>query len=122
MNRGRREDTIVFPMKTSSFKPAALAALFTVSLGFAALSGGCASTPTKESTGEFVDDSSITIKVKAAFVKDPTVKALDVTVETFKGVVQLSGFVNTRAEKDQAGRVAASVRGVTDVKNNIAVK
>lgn len=108
-------------MKTS-LKPIALAALFTASLGFASFTGGCAATPTKESTGEFVDDSSITVKVKAAFVKDPVVKAIEVTVETFKGVVQLSGFVNTTAEKAQAGRLAAAVKGVTDVKNNIVVK
>ena len=108
-------------MKTS-LKPIALAVLFTASLGLVSFAGGCASTSTRESTGEFVDDSSITLKVKAAFVKDPVVKAIDVTVETFKGVVQLSGFVNTSGEKAQAGRVAATVKGVTDVKNNIIVK
>jgi osmotically-inducible protein OsmY len=106
----------------NSLKPIALVALFTVTLGFASLSGGCAATATKESTGEYVDDSSITIKVKAAFVKDPIVKAIEVTVETFKGVVQLSGFVNTPAEKTQAGIVAAGIKGVTDVKNSIVVK
>ena len=100
----------------------ALAALFTTSLALVSFTGGCAATPTKESTGEFVDDSSITVKVKAAFVKDPVVKAIEVTVETFKGVVQLSGFVNTNAEKAQAGRLAAAVKGVTSVKNDIVVK
>lgn len=108
-------------MKTS-FKPIVLAALFTVTFGITAFSTGCAATSTKESTGEFVDDSSITVKVKAAFIKDPIVKASAVTVETFKGVVQLSGFVNTSDEKTQAGRLAASIRGVTDVKNGIVVK
>jgi hyperosmotically inducible protein len=108
-------------MKTS-FKPIALAALFTVSLGFVAFNAGCASTATKESTGEYVDDSGITIKIKALFVKDPVVKASDVKVETFKGVVQLSGFVNTPNEKTQAGRLAETVQGVTNVKNNIVVK
>lgn len=108
-------------MKTS-LKVLSLSALCAASLGLASFTGGCASTPTKESTGEYVDDASITAKVKAAFVKDPVVKAIDVKVETFKGVVQLSGFVNTAAEKSQAGRLAASVPGVTDVKNNIAVK
>ncbi|MCX6954157.1 MAG: BON domain-containing protein [Verrucomicrobia bacterium] len=103
-------------------KPIALAALFTLTLGLASVGGGCASTPTKESTGEFVDDSSITMKVKAAFIKDPVVKASDVTVETFKGTVQLSGFVNTSAEKAQAGRLAETIKGVTAVKNNIVVK
>lgn len=108
-------------MKTS-FKPIALAALFTASLGFVAFTAGCASTATKESTGEYVDDSTITLKIKAAFVKDPVVKAMDVTVETFKGVVQLSGFVNTADQKFQAGRLAETVPGVTSVKNNIVVK
>jgi hyperosmotically inducible periplasmic protein len=108
-------------MKTT-FKVISLTALCAASLGLASLTGGCASTPTKESTGEYVDDSSITAKVKTAFVKDEIVKAFDVKVETFKGVVQLSGFVNTAAEKAQAGSVAAAVPGVTDVKNNITVK
>jgi len=108
-------------MKTS-MKPLALAALLTASLGLTAFTGGCASTATRESTGEYVDDSSITVKVKAAFVKDPIVKALDVKVETFKGVVQLSGFVATATEKSQAGRLAATISGVTDVKNSIVVK
>ena len=103
-------------------KSIALLALLTTSLGLASLGTGCASTATRESTGEYVDDSSITVKVKAAFVKDPLVKAIDVAVETYKGVVQLSGFVNTAAEKEQAGAVAANVKVVTSVKNNIAVK
>jgi len=109
-------------MKKSSFKPMALAALFTTGFALVSFTGGCAATSTRESTGEYVDDSSITVKVKAAFVKDPTVNALDVNVETFKGVVQLSGFVNTTAEKSQAEVVAAGVKGVTSVKNSIAVK
>lgn len=108
-------------MKTS-FKPLALAALFTAGLGFIAFNAGCVATATKESTGEYVDDSTITLKVKAALVKDPVVKAMDVTVETFKGVVQLSGFVNTPDQKFQAGRLAETVRGVTSVKNNLVVK
>jgi hyperosmotically inducible protein len=120
-NLGPIVDTKSATMKTS-FKPIALAALFTASFSFVTFTAGCASTATKESTGEYVDDSAVTIKVKAAFVKDPIVKAIEVTVETFKGVVQLSGFVNTAAEKTQAGRVAANVKGVTDVKNNIVVK
>lgn len=83
---------------------------------------GCAGTTTRESTGEYVDDASTTTKVKAAFVKDDNVKARDVSVETFKGVVQLSGFVNTQEEKSRAGQIAAGVVGVRDVKNNIVVK
>ena len=90
--------------------------------GLAWLPTGCAGTSTKESTGEYVDDASITTKVKAAFVKDPVVKAIDVKVETFKGVVQLSGFVTTTDEKVRAEQVAASVNGVRQVNNNISLK
>jgi osmotically-inducible protein OsmY len=105
-----------------SSKSLALLAVFSTAVGFATFNAGCASTPTRESTGEYVDDSTITAKVKAALVKDPVVKALDVKVETFKGAVQLSGFVNSEAERTQAGNVAASVSGVTSVKNGIVVK
>ena len=106
----------------SFLKPITLAALVAASFGLVTFTGGCAATATSESTGEYVDDSSITLKVKSAFVSDPVVSAMKVSVETFKGVVQLSGFVNTAEEKAQAGRVAAAVKGVTDVKNNIVVK
>ena len=100
----------------------ALVAISFATLGLGSSFTGCASTPTRESAGEFVDDSTITTKVKAALIHDPVVKALDVKVETFKGVVQLSGFVNSASEKLQAGTVAASVSGVTSVKNDIVVK
>jgi len=82
----------------------------------------CAATRTKESTGEYVDDSSITAKVKAELVNDPVTKAREISVETFKGVVQLSGFVSTSEEKDRAGEIARGVKGVADVKNNINIK
>ena len=106
----------------ASLRICVLAVLCGSGLGLIALQSGCAGSPTKESTGEFVDDSTITTKVKAAFVHDDTVKAFDVSVETFKGVVQLSGFVDTAAQKSRAGELAANVRGVRDVKNNITVK
>ena len=83
---------------------------------------GCAGNRTHESTGEYVDDSTITTKVKAAFVKDPVVSAFAVSVETFKGVVQLSGFVNTQAARDRAEEIARPVRGVKSVANNIIIK
>jgi hyperosmotically inducible periplasmic protein len=83
---------------------------------------GCAGTSTRESTGEFVDDATITTKIKAALVKDETVKAGDVNVETFKGVVQLSGFVDTAAQKTRASELARTVIGVKEVKNSITVK
>jgi osmotically-inducible protein OsmY len=88
----------------------------------AAFQTACSSTPTRESTGEYIDDATITAKVKAAFVKDPTVHALNINVDTFKGVVQLSGFANNAQEKTQAEQVARSVQGVTNVQNNITLK
>ena len=83
---------------------------------------GCAGTATRQSTGEFVDDAAITTKVKAEFVRDEMVKALQVNVDTYKGIVNLSGFVDTAAQKSRAGDIARTVSGVTDVKNNIEVK
>jgi hyperosmotically inducible periplasmic protein len=83
---------------------------------------GCAGTATRQSTGEMVDDASITTKIKAEFVRDETVKALQVNVDTFKGVVNLSGFVDTPAQKTRAEDIARTVSGVTSVRNNIEVK
>jgi hyperosmotically inducible periplasmic protein len=108
--------------KNSLLKVIALAGLCSAGFGLVSFTGGCSATPTRESTGEYVDDSTITTRVKAAFVHDDTVKAFDVKVETFKGVVQLSGFVDNYEQKAQAGRLAAGTKGVVDVKNNITVK
>jgi len=83
---------------------------------------GCAGTATQESTGEYVTDSWITTKVKASLAEDRTVKATEVNVETFKGVVQLSGFVGSSAEMYQAVRIANGIKGVTSVKNDIRIK
>lgn len=83
---------------------------------------GCASTRTKESTGEYVDDSAITTKVKSAIFAHPDLKVFQINVETFKGVVQLSGFVNSAQSVTKAGEVARGVEGVTGVKNNLIVK
>ena len=99
-----------------------LVTILALGTGFATLSSGCAGTATRESTGEYIDDATTTTKVKAAFVKDPLVKALDVKVDTFKGTVQLSGFVDTSEQKTRAEQVAAGVAGVAAVKNNITVK
>ena len=104
-----------------------LSATFLVSIlalgaGVATLTSGCAGTATRESTGEYIDDATTTTKVKAAFVKDPVVSAMDVKVDTFKGTVQLSGFVDTAEQKTRAEQVAAGVNGVAAVKNNITVK
>jgi osmotically-inducible protein OsmY len=105
-----------------SLKICALAALCGSGLGLITLQTGCAATPTKESTGEYVDDTTITTKVKAAFIHDDYIKSFDITVETFKGVVQLSGFVDNSEQKSRAGEVARGVNGVRDVKNNLTVK
>lgn len=83
---------------------------------------GCSSTSTRESTGEYIDSSALTAKVKSALIKDETVRARDVEVETFRGTVQLSGFVDTEAQKERATAIARSVQGVRDVKNNLIVK
>ena len=83
---------------------------------------GCAGSPTQESTGEYVTDSWITSKVKLALAEDPAVKAREVNVETFKGVVQLSGFVISQAAMNQAVYVTRGIKGVTEVKNDMRLK
>ena len=83
---------------------------------------GCASTSKQEGTGEYIDDAVITTKVKAAVFNEPSLKSTEINVETFKGVVQLSGFVGTEAEIRKAVDVARSVKGVTSVKNDIRLK
>ena len=83
---------------------------------------GCASTSTKEGTGEYIDDSVITTKVKAAVLNEPSLKVAEINVETFKGVVQLSGFVKDAEDVSKAAAVARSVKGVTSVKNSLLVK
>ncbi|MCK9619212.1 MAG: BON domain-containing protein [Methylobacter sp.] len=83
---------------------------------------GCASTPKESGTGEYIDDSVITTKVKAALAGDPSVSAAEVNVETFKGVVQLSGFVSSRAEMNRAVEVARGVQGVKSIKNDMRLK
>jgi osmotically-inducible protein OsmY len=82
----------------------------------------CASTSRTEGTGEYVDDTVVTTKVKAAFLSEPTLTAAEINVETFKGRVQLSGFVSTRANIDRAVVVAQGVSGVTSVSNEMRVK
>jgi osmotically-inducible protein OsmY len=82
----------------------------------------CAPTKTREGTGEYVDDSVITTKVKAAFAEDPTVKATQVSVETFKGTVQLSGFVDSRDEERRAVELARQVKGVQSVKDDMVLR
>lgn len=82
----------------------------------------CAGTATRESTGEYFDDSTITVKVKAALVEDKTVKAADIKVDTYRGQVQLSGYADNQAEIDRAVDLARRVPGVKLVRNDIAIK
>jgi len=83
---------------------------------------GCASTSKHEGTGEYLDDSVITTKVKAAVYNEPTLKSAEINVETFKGVVQLSGFVNSQSDINRAVEVARGVKGVVSVKDDMRVK
>jgi hyperosmotically inducible periplasmic protein len=93
-----------------------------VALAAAMPIAACTSTRTTESTGEYVDDSVVTSKVKAALAGDSFVGSFAISVETFKDVVSLSGFVNSAEVKARAGEVAAGVSGVKSVKNNLIVK
>ena len=95
---------------------------YIVLLVFIAALAACASSSKHESTGEYVDDSVITTKVKSLLANDDFLKSFQISVETYKGVVQLSGFVNSRQAVDKAGQIARSVKGVTSVKNNLIVK
>ena len=83
---------------------------------------GCASTPKQEGTGEYMDDTVITGKVKTAILNEPTLKVAEINVETFKGVVQLSGFVSSPAAATKAVEVARTVGGVKSVKNDMRIK
>jgi len=88
----------------------------------ATLAAACAATSTQESTGGYVDDSTITAKIKTNLAQDAKVSSTDISVKTYKGVVDLSGFVNSQAQISEAGLVAAQVSGVTSVHNNLIVK
>ena len=82
----------------------------------------CASTPKQESTGEYLDDSVITTKVKAILIKDEALKAFHINVKTYRGVVQLKGSVDSQKTVDKAGQVASSVEGVKSVENSLVIK
>lgn len=96
-------------------------------LALAALIGastivGCSSNRRTESSGEYIDDTMITSKVKAAIFNDPKLKSAEINVETFKGRVQLSGFVNSQADIDHAVAVTRGIKGVTSVTNSMRLK
>ena len=85
------------------------------------LGTACSATRTQKSAGEVIDDSVLTAKVKAALIEDPVTKAGQINVETYRGVVQLGGFVDNAAAKSQATKVASSVSGVKEVRNDLEV-
>jgi osmotically-inducible protein OsmY len=87
-----------------------------------ALIVGCASSPKQEATGEYIDDAVITTKVKAAIFNEPSLKSMEINVETFKGRVQLSGFVSSQANASTAVTVARGVTGVLNVKDDMRMK
>jgi osmotically-inducible protein OsmY len=110
-------------MRTSLHSSAfALLLALAGTLAIGGFTGGCKPTSTSDSSVQFVDDSVITTKVKSALLGDAAVKSLEIKVETLKGVVQLSGFVDTSDQKSAAGKDASAIAGVTDVKNNLIVK
>ncbi len=98
--------------------------LLTALLSFSliAVTVGCASTRTSESVGEYIDDAALTTKVKASILNEPTLKATEINVETFKGDVQLSGFVSNQDMINKAVDIARGVKGVKSVKNDMRVK
>lgn len=104
------------------FKTALNALMGFMLVGAFAVMLGCASTAKKEGTGEYIDDTVITTKVKAAILNEETLKSAEINVETFKGVVQLSGFVNSQEDIAKAASVASGIKGVTSVKNDMRLK
>ena len=95
---------------------------FMVCIGLITAFLGCAATQKQESTGQYVDDSVITTKVKAAIFNEPTLKSLEINVKTYQGVVQLSGFVDSDQSVKKAGEIAEGIEGVKSVKNDLIVK
>ena len=106
-------------MKTLCTKIASILALMGV-LAVASLNSGCQATPTK--TNHVVDDAVITTKVKNALLADDDIKSFEIKVETLKGIVQLSGFVDNSDQKLTAMLDAGSIKGVHDVANNLIVR
>jgi len=107
-------------MNPSKLRTIALATLIgvTSTVGLSA----CGSTPTRESPGQYVDDATITTKVKSEFIADKTVDATNINVDTYKGTVQLSGFAKSQLEINRAVQIARNVTGVQAVKNDVLLK
>ena len=95
---------------------------FLVLLMLIATFAACAATRTQSSTGEYVDDSVITTKVKSLLAEDDFLKSFQISVESYNGTVQLSGFVNSQKAVDKADEIVRSVKGVRSIKNNLIVK
>jgi len=95
---------------------------FLVLLMLIATFAACASTATRESTGEYIDDSVITTKVKSLLAADDFIKSFQISVDTYQGTVQLSGFVDSQKAVDKAKEIVKSVKGVKSIKNNLIVK
>lgn len=93
-----------------------------LAVAFSALLTACAGTAKQESTGEYIDDTVITSRVKSVLLNDPGVSGLMINVETFKGTVQLAGFVKTVAERNRAVQLARDVKGVRQLKNDILIR
>lgn len=91
-------------------------------IGLMGITSGCSSTPKSESVGQYVDSSVLTTRVKAAIFNEPTLKSSEINVETYKGEVQLSGFVTSQEQIQKAVEVTKGIQGVTGVKNNMIVK
>jgi hyperosmotically inducible protein len=108
----------IHPMKTSFQKTAAAVAVAAALL----FASGCSRGENERTAGQSVDDAAVTAKVKTAFAKDPGVRAIDVNVNTFRGTVQLSGWVNTAEEKAKAEEVAKTIPGVKSVDNQLSIK
>lgn len=103
-------------MTTQTFRRRVLVFLLPLMLA------GCAGTATQESTGEYIDDTVLTSRVKGVLLGDPQVSGLSINVETFKGTVQLSGFVKTVSERNRAVQLTRSVKGVRQVRNDILIR
>ena len=91
-------------------------------IGLTTVAGGCAVATDQSSVGQYVDDVTITTRVKAKYAEDPKVSAMRIQVETLNGTVQLAGFATSQGEKDKAAELARGIGGVKSVKNDIVVR
>ncbi|MEO3429604.1 BON domain-containing protein [Pelagibius sp. CAU 1746] len=102
--------------------PRSLLFASSIALSLTMIAPGCSSSPKQESTGEYIDSSAVTAEVKADLLAAPGLKSMQISVETYKGVVQLSGFVDSYDAKRHAGSIAMAVDGVKSVRNDLVVR